>query len=163
MIKLFSSIFLALVPGVENPAADYLSRLETRPEDRVHLKLTDTIPIHRIEIDIASRTPKQEEDEPDYFPTSEPLRCKRQKDVKEMNLAVSTDVAHDDGKGMKFTNCESTAASDDFTANGNHLIYRLTDVDEPIQLTQFIRKVSLSSPVMSQVSPAEGIDLIMRK
>ena len=77
-----------------------------------------------------------------------------------MNLAVGTDVAHDDGKGMKFTNCERTAASDDFAANGNHLMYRLTDVDEPIQLTQFIRKVSLSSPVMSQVSPAEGIDLI---
>ena len=154
------NFLLAHVPGVENPpAADYLSRLEIRPEDRVHLKLTDTIPIHRIEIDIASRTPKQEEDEPDYFPTSEPLRCKRQKDDKEMKLAVGTDVTHDDGKGMKFTNCERTAASDDFTTD-NHLMYRLTDVDEPIQLTQFIRKVSLSNPVMSQVSSAEGIDLI---
>ena len=39
-------------------------------------------------------------------------------------------------------------------------MYRLTDVDEPIQFTQFTRKVSLSSPVMSQVRPAEGIDLI---
>ena len=154
------NFFLAHVPGVENPAADYLSRLKIRPEDRVHLKLTDTIPIHRIELDIASRKPKQEEDEPDYFPTSEPLRCKRQTDVKEMNLAVNTDVAHDNGKAMKFTNCERTAASDDFIANDNHLTYRLTDVDEPIQLTQFIRKVSLSSPVKSQVSPAEGIDLI---
>ena len=161
VIELFSSIFLlARVPGAENPAADYLSRLEIRPEDRVHLKLTDTIHIRRIEIDIASRTPKQEEDEPDYFPTSEPLRCKLQKDIKEMNLAVGTDVAHGDGKGMKFTNCEKPAASDDFAANGNHLMYRLTDVDEPIQLTQFIRKIPLSSPVMSQVSPAEGIDLI---
>ena len=153
------NFIVAHVPGVENPAADYLSRLEVRPEDRVHLKLTDTIPIHRIEVDIASRTPKQEEDEPDYFPTSEPLRCKRQKDDKEMKLAVGTDVAHDDGKWMKFTNCERTAASDDFTSD-NHLMYRLTDVDEPIQLTQFIRKVSLSNPVMSQVIPAEGIDLI---
>ena len=80
-----------------------------------------------------------------------------------MNLAVGTDVAHDDGKGIKFTNCERTAASDDFTANGNHLMNRLTDVDEPIQLTQFIRKVSLSSPIMSQVSPAEGIDLIQAR
>ena len=114
---------------------------------------------HRIEIDIASRTPKQEEDEPDY-PTSEPLRRKRQEDVEEMNLTINTDVAQDDGKEMKFTNCERTAASDDSIANDNHLTYRLTDVDEPIQLTQFIRKVSLSRPVMSQVSPAEGIDLI---
>ena len=77
-----------------------------------------------------------------------------------MNLAINTDVAQDDGKGMKFTNCERTAASDDFKANDNHLTYDLTDVDEPIQLTQFIRKVSISRPVMSQVSPAEGIDLI---
>ena len=153
------NFLLAHVPGVENPAADYLSRLEIRPEDRVHLKLTDTIPIHRVEIDIASRTRKQEEDEPDYFPTSEPLRHKRQKDEKEMKMAVDTDVAHDDGKGMKFTNCERTAASDEFTTD-NHLMYRLTDVDEPIQLTQFIRKVSLSNPVMSQVSPIEGFDLI---
>ena len=65
-----------------------------------------------------------------------------------------------DGEGMKFTICERTAASEDFIANDNHLTYRLTDVDEPIQLIQFIRKVPLSRPVMSQVSPAEGIDLI---
>ena len=39
VFKLFSSIFLlAHVPRVENPAADYLSRLEIRPEDRLHLK-----------------------------------------------------------------------------------------------------------------------------
>ena len=157
--KLFSSMFYYhMYQDLKIP--DYLSRLEIRPEDRVHLKLTDTIPIHRIEIDIASRTPKQEEDERDYFPTSEPLGRKRQKDVKEMNLAINTHVAQDDGRGMKFTNCERTAASDDFIANDNHLTYRLTDVDEPIQLTQFIRKVSISRPVMSQISPAEGIDLI---
>ena len=76
-----------------------------------------------------------------------------------MKLAVDTDVTHDDGKGMKFTNCERTAASDDFTTD-NHLMYRLTDVDEPIQLTQFIRTVSLTNPVMSQVSSAEKIDLV---
>ena len=73
------NFLLAHVPGVENPAADYFSRLEIKPEDRVHLKLTDTIPIHRIEIDIASRTPKQEEDEPDYFLTQmqAPEGCQR--------------------------------------------------------------------------------------
>ena len=30
---------LAHVPGTENPAADYLSRLDIRPEERIHLKL----------------------------------------------------------------------------------------------------------------------------
>ena len=77
-----------------------------------------------------------------------------------MNLAVNTDVAHDDEKGMKFANCERTAASDDFLVNDNHLTYRLRDMNEPIQHSKFIRKISLSSPVMNQVSPAEGIDLI---
>ena len=57
------NFILAHVPGVENPAADYFSRLEIRPEERVHLKLTDSIPVHLIEIEIASKTPKQEEDE----------------------------------------------------------------------------------------------------
>ena len=37
---------LAHVPGVENPAADYLSRLDINPEDRIHLKLNDQIPVH---------------------------------------------------------------------------------------------------------------------
>ena len=76
-----------------------------------------------------------------------------------MKLAVGTDVTHDDKKGMKITNCERTTASDDFTTD-NHLMYRLTDVDEPIQLIQFTSKVSLSNPVMSHVSPAGRIDLI---
>ena len=158
------NFLLAHVPGVENPAADNLSRLEIRPEDRVHSKLTDTIPIHRIEIDIASRTPKQEEDEPVNFPTSEPLRYKRQKDVKQMTSTDSTDVAHDDGKAMNFTtNCERQAASDEFQLNDNHLTYRLTDVNEPIQLIQLISKVSLSTPVLNQVRPAEGIDPIEKQ
>ena len=87
------------------------------------------------------------------FTLEKQLRCKRH-DVKQMNSADSTDVVHDDGKGMKFTNCERTAASDDFPAFDNHLTY---------QLTNFIRKVSLSTPVMSQVSPVEGIDLIEKQ
>ena len=80
-----------------------------------------------------------------------------------MNSAGSIDAVHDDGKGMKFTNCKRTAASDEFQANENHLTYRLTDVNGPIQLTRLIRKVSLSTPAMSQVSPVEGIDLIEKQ
>ena len=59
---------LAHVPGVENPAADYLSRLDINPEDRIHLKLNDQIPVHYIEIDLAAKTPKQDDDEEDYDP-----------------------------------------------------------------------------------------------
>ena len=56
------------MPGVENPAADYLSRLDINPEDRIHLKLNDQIPVHYIEIDLAAKTPKQDDDEEDYDP-----------------------------------------------------------------------------------------------
>ena len=56
---------LAHVPGKENPAADYLSHPDIDPLERCHLKLTESIPIHRIEIDLAAKTPKQEGDEDD--------------------------------------------------------------------------------------------------
>ena len=56
---------LAHVPGKENPAADYLSRLDIDPLERYHLKLTDSIPVHQIEIDLAAKTPKKEGDEDD--------------------------------------------------------------------------------------------------
>ena len=37
---------LAHVPGLENPGADYLSRLDINPRDRIHLKLHDEIPVY---------------------------------------------------------------------------------------------------------------------
>ena len=58
----------AHVPGVDNPAADYLSKLDINHEDRIHLKLNDQIPVHHIEIDLAVKTPKQDDDEEDYDP-----------------------------------------------------------------------------------------------
>ena len=42
--------------------------LEIRPDDRIHLKLTDTVPVFHVEIDIASKTPKQGEHQTDYYP-----------------------------------------------------------------------------------------------
>ena len=62
---------LAHVPSVENPGADWGSRLENQPEDRIHLKLTISIPVFQAESDIASETPEQEEDETDYYPNGE--------------------------------------------------------------------------------------------
>ena len=59
---------LAHVPGVENPAADYLSRIDIHPKDRIHLKLHDEIPVFKVEIDLASKTPKQDDEEDDYIP-----------------------------------------------------------------------------------------------
>ena len=50
-----TNFIIAHVPGIEKPAADNLSRLEFAPTDRIHLNLTDPIPIHHIEIDLASQ------------------------------------------------------------------------------------------------------------
>ena len=58
---------LAHVPRVENPASDYLYRLDIKPENRNHLKLNDQIPVLYIEIDMAAKTTKQDDDE-DYDP-----------------------------------------------------------------------------------------------
>ena len=67
------NFILAHVPGVENPAADYLSRLDIKPQDRIHLKLHDTIPVQHIEVDLACQTPKQDEEEDDYDPDAQPV------------------------------------------------------------------------------------------
>ena len=62
---------LTHVPGGQIPAADYLLRLEVGPEDRILLKLADSIPMFQIENDNASKTAKQKEGESDYYPHDE--------------------------------------------------------------------------------------------
>ena len=72
LITLHFTIFfvLAHVPGVENPSSDYQSRLQIQLGDGIHSKLTQSIPVFHWQIDIASKTPKQE-DETDYYPHDE--------------------------------------------------------------------------------------------
>ena len=72
---------LAHVPGTENPAADYLSRLDIRPEERIHLKLNDEIPVFHVEIDLASRTPKQDEEEEEYIPDDQQTTTTKQNEA----------------------------------------------------------------------------------
>ena len=55
------------VSGVENPAADYLSHLKIRPQDRISLRVADCIAVFHAAIEIASKRPKQEVDETDYY------------------------------------------------------------------------------------------------
>ena len=62
---------LAHGSGVENQVAVYMLRLEFRPEDRLHPKLPGSIPVFRVEIDIASKTPTHEVHETDYYPHKE--------------------------------------------------------------------------------------------
>ena len=66
----FNSV-LAHVPGVDNLATDYLSRLEIRPREKICLKLTDFNPVFQVQIDIASETPKQDMDQTYYYPRDE--------------------------------------------------------------------------------------------
>ena len=48
---------LGHIPGLANPAADFLSRLQLNPSEKLTLRMKDSIPIHRIELDIAAQTP----------------------------------------------------------------------------------------------------------
>ena len=63
---------LALVPGIENAAADYFSCLDLAPTDKVILKMTDSFSVHHFGIDLASRIPKQDEDEEDFHTNATP-------------------------------------------------------------------------------------------
>ena len=165
------NFILAHVPGVENPAADYLSRLEIRREERVHLKLTDSIPVNHIEIEIGSKTPKQEEDEPDYFHPSETLRRKKSHNERPMKVINSETVTIDDGKSMKTVDVSTTTSDDDKTMNCVHstplaseadhtnssqIFQLMTDAHLPVY-TKFIVKTSLLHPVTKEVSPPEGV------
>ena len=51
------NIVVAHIPGKANAAADFLSRLQTNPNETVELKLTDRIPVREIEIDIRAKLP----------------------------------------------------------------------------------------------------------
>ena len=149
--------------------------MEIQPEERFHLKLTDSIPVHHIEIEIASKTPKQEEDEPDYFPPSKTLRQKKSHDAKPMKVINSETVTIDDGKSMKTVDVATTASDDDKTMNcaqstplaseADHTsspqIYQLmTDAHLPVY-TKFIVKTSLLHPLTKEVSPSGGVDLLL--
>ena len=70
-------VVVAHLPGTENNAADYLSRLDIRPEEQIHIKLNDEIFVYHVEIDLSSKTPKQDEDEEDYIPDDDTTTSKQ--------------------------------------------------------------------------------------
>ena len=140
--------------------------MEIRPEERVHLKLTNSIPVHHIEI---------EEDEQNYFPPSETLRQKRSHDAKPMKVISFETLTIDDGKPMKTVDVATTACDDDKMMNYVHStplasendhtstpqIYQLmTDAHLP-EYIRFIVKTSLLHSVTKEVSPPGGVDLIL--
>ena len=51
------SFVLGHIPGSANAAADFLSRLQLEPAQKFKLKMKDSIPLHRIELDVMAQTP----------------------------------------------------------------------------------------------------------
>ena len=51
------NIVLAHIPGKANAAADFLSRMQTDPNESLELQLVDSIPMKQIEIDMKAKTP----------------------------------------------------------------------------------------------------------
>ena len=51
------NIIIAHIPGKENCAADFLSRMQTNPSASLSLKLTDKIPVREIQIDTTAKVP----------------------------------------------------------------------------------------------------------
>ena len=147
---------LAHVPGVENPAADYLSRLDINPEDRIHLKLNDQIPVYYIEIDLAAKTPKQDDDEEDYDPDQPQHNTPA--DTPEQNKPDTTNT-HDALSQMQsllhsLANTQDQP-DDDRTRMiqiiSRHLEPVLTDGTPSIMLTMFTRKQHTNT--VNQVCP----------
>ena len=50
-------IVVTHIPGKANAAADFLSRLQSNPNESIKLKLTDRIPIREIDIDVRAKLP----------------------------------------------------------------------------------------------------------
>ena len=51
------NIVVGHIPGTANAAADFLSRMETNPNETIDLQLTDRIPVREIEISMSAKAP----------------------------------------------------------------------------------------------------------
>ena len=51
------NVCLAHIPGEAKSAADFLSRMQTDPSLSIQIKLTEDVPIRKIEIETAAKTP----------------------------------------------------------------------------------------------------------
>ena len=142
---------LALIPCAENPAADYLSRLEVQPEDRLHLKVTDSLPVFHVEIDIASKTPKQEEDKTDYHPHDEAdgnIR-KRQSNTPDNELSGQTEQEQP---------TPTEKDSHQMTAHGA-IGHRKTSVEDQMTFIRVVNTSSLPPRAMSSISLENMVNL----
>ena len=142
---------IAHVPGVENPAVEYLSRLEVRPEYRIHLKLSDILPVFHVEIDIASKTPKQKEEETDFYPYDE---------IAENFRKPRSNTPDDEPLGHREQEHPAWKESDvhQMTAHGatGHL---KTSVEDQINLVRVVNTILLPPHTTISVSPSNAMNL----
>ena len=143
------NFILPHVPGSEKPAADYLSCLDEAPANRVHLKLTNSIPIHRIEIGRASKTPKQDEDEDDFNPddTNSPDTATPISLPKKQIDFILTMVTKRDRENVDEYQCRQISIKQQPLNQGKD---SSPDTDYFIQ---FVTKSSRHHPERNQVSP----------
>ena len=134
-----------------NPAADYLSRLEIRPENRIHIKLTDSVPVFHVEIDNPAETPKQE-DEMDYYShveANENIRKYWSKHWISSKLSVQTEKEH------------PTPAENDvhqMRAKGN-TGHRKTSVEDQMTFARVVNTSSLQLRAINSVIPSITVNL----
>ena len=48
---------LAHIPGKANVAADYISRIQTDPDNAIELDISDSIPVREVKISLSAKTP----------------------------------------------------------------------------------------------------------
>ena len=154
---------LAHVPGVEIPAADYLSRLDINPEDRIHLKLNDQIPVHYIEIDLAAKTPKQDDDEEDYDPDQPQHNTPADTPEQDKPETTNTHDALSQMQSLLHSLANSQDQPDDDRTRMIQIISRhlepvLTDGTPSIMLTKFTRKQHTNT--VNQVCPQGDSQII---
>ena len=51
------NIALAHIPGKANVAADYISRIQTDPDNAIELAMSDSIPVREVKISLSAKTP----------------------------------------------------------------------------------------------------------
>ena len=77
---------IAHIPGKKNTAADFLSRLEMHPNEKIILKIREDIPTKPIEVNIESKGTAQEEtvffDPTDQLETTEKKLWKRKEEAR---------------------------------------------------------------------------------
>ena len=128
-----------------------MSRLEIRPEDRIRLKLTGTVPVFQVEIDIASKKPKQEADDTDYYPHDEADEniLKHRPNTSDVKTSGQKEHEH------------PIATEDDvhqMTAHGD-TGHRETSLRDQMTIVRLVYTRSLPPPAIKSVSPSTTVNL----